>query len=244
MLFDHVGVWVSDVEASTRFYDTVFAAIGKGPAVGEKYLEWGGEFSIAQVDAGHAATENVHVAFWVPDHDAVRAFWQAGVDGGFADDGPPGPRPQYRDDYYGGFLRDPNGNSVEAVHHGVAREPGQVDHLWIGVRDVAAARRFYETLAPWAGLRVGREEEDRVQFRGERGSFMLVADGRPPTRNLHFAFPAPDHATVDGFHAAMLAAGFTDNGGPGERPEYHAGYYGAFVLDPDGTNVELVHHSR
>jgi catechol 2,3-dioxygenase-like lactoylglutathione lyase family enzyme len=242
MFFDHVGVWVSDVEESTRFYDTVLGAIGHEPAErGRKYVDWD-EFSIGQASEERPAVEHLHVAWWVPDHDAVRAFWQAGVDAGFADDGPPGPRPQYRDDYYGAFLRDPDGNSVEAGHHGIARKPGQVDHLWIGVRDIAASRRFYETLAPWAGLVVGREDSDRVQFRGERGSFMLVADGRPPTRNLHIALPAPDHATVDGFHAAMLAAGFTDNGGPGERPEYHAGYYGAFVLDPDGTNVELVDH--
>ena len=244
MFFDHVGVWVSDVEASTRFYDTVLVAIGKEPAeTGGKYVEWD-DFAIAQAYEDRPAVEHLHVAWWAPDRDAVRAFWQAGTDAGFADDGPPGPRPEYRDDYFGAFLRDPDGNSVEAVHHGSARQPGQVDHLWIGVTDVVAARRFYETLAPWAALEVGVEAEDRVQFRGERGSFMLVADGRPPTRNLHIAFPAPDHATVEGFHAAMLAAGHVDNGGPGERPEYHPGYYGAFVLDPDGTNVELVDHGR
>jgi catechol 2,3-dioxygenase-like lactoylglutathione lyase family enzyme len=244
VFFDHVGVSVSDVEASRGFYDTVLVAIGKERAeVGEKYVEWD-DFSIGQASQERPALEHLHVAWWAPDHDAVHAFWQAGVDTGYADDGPPGPRPQYGEDYYGAFLRDPDGNSVEAVHHGAAREPGQVDHLWIGVRDVAASRGFYETLAPWAGLHVGLEEEDRVQFRGERGSFMLVADGRPPTRNLHIAFPAPDHATVEGFHAAMVAAGHVDNGAPGERPEYHPGYYGAFVLDPDGTNVELVDHGR
>ena len=82
-----------------------------------------------------------------------------------------------------------------------------------------------------------------VQFRAADGaSCSFVADGRPPTRGLHFAFPAPDRATVDAFHRAATAAGHPDNGVPGERPEYHRGYYGAFVLDPDATNVEVVFH--
>ena len=61
---------------------------------------------------------------------------------------------------------------------------------------------------------------------------------------MHIAFPADDDATVDAFHAAPTAAGYRDDGAPGERPEYHAGYYGAFVLDPDGNNVEVVNHNR
>jgi catechol 2,3-dioxygenase-like lactoylglutathione lyase family enzyme len=65
-----------------------------------------------------------------------------------------------------------------------------------------------------------------------------------PTENVHVAFPAPDNAAVDEFHRVALAAGYRDNGPPRERPEYHAGYYGAFVLDPDGNNVEAVCHNR
>ena len=61
---------------------------------------------------------------------------------------------------------------------------------------------------------------------------------------MHLAFPAAENAIVDAFHAALTAAGFRDNGGPGERPQYHEGYYAAFVLDPDGNNVELVNHNR
>jgi catechol 2,3-dioxygenase-like lactoylglutathione lyase family enzyme len=64
-----------------------------------------------------------------------------------------------------------------------------------------------------------------------------------PTENVHMAF-AGDRNAVHAFHEAALAAGFRDNGAPGERPEYHAGYYAAFVLDPDGNNVEVVDHGR
>ena len=78
---------------------------------------------------------------------------------------------------------------------------------------------------------------------GDR-SFAIVADGRPPTENLHVAFPVADDETVSEFHRVATAAGYRDNGAPGERPEYHRGYVGAFVLDPDGNNIEAVHHNR
>ena len=119
-----------------------------------------------------------------------------------------------------------------------------IDHLWLGVRDLGASRRFYETVAPVVGLQV---EESRwpghVVVAGDRRHLMLVADGRPPTRNLHLAFPVPDDEAVAEFHRVATEAGYRDNGGPGERPEYHAGYVGAFVLDPNGWNVEAVHHN-
>ena len=100
------------------------------------------------------------------------------------------------------------------------------------VADVAAAKRFYETIAPHAGLSLGHDSPERARFTGAAGSFSLVSG--TPTEN----------ATVDAFHAAATGAGYRDNGGPGERPVYHAGYYGAFVLDPDGNNIEVVNHNR
>ena len=163
---------------------------------------------------------------------------------GHPDDGAPGPRPQYSPTYYGAFVRDPDGNSLEAVHHGEPREgENRLDHLWIRVRDLAESRLFYETVAPTVGLRVHEGDGGASTSSAASRSFALVQD-RPVTENLHLAFPAPDHATVDAFHRAALEAGFRDNGAPGERPEYHAGYYGAFVLDPDGNNIEAVFHDR
>ena len=67
---------------------------------------------------------------------------------------------------------------------------------------------------------------------------------RPLTEDVHIAFATDDDATVRAFHAAALAAGYEDNGAPGERAVYHPGYYGAFVLDPDGHNIEVVNHNR
>ena len=79
-----------------------------------------------------------------------------------------------------------------------------------------------------------------MHVEGNDRSFTLLEG--PPTENLHLAFSAADDAAVDAFHRAAVAAGYRDNGAPGERPEYHPGYYAAFVLDPDGTNVEAVCH--
>jgi catechol 2,3-dioxygenase-like lactoylglutathione lyase family enzyme len=121
---------------------------------------------------------------------------------------------------------------------------GQVDHLWIRVRDLGVSKRFYTTIAPYAGVELGVDEADRVQLKGADHSFSLVDDDRPLTEHVHIAFPAQDDATVRAFHAAALAAGYEDHGGPGERAVYHPGYYAAFVLDPDGHNVELVNHNR
>jgi len=70
----------------------------------------------------------------------------------------------------------------------------------------------------------------------------LVDNAKPLTTGCHLAWLAPDRAAVDAFHRAALAAGGRDNGGPGERAHYHPGYYGAFVIDPDGNNVEAVRH--
>ena len=105
-------------------------------------------------------TRGLHVGFRARDRAQVDAFWQAGIDAGHPDDGAPGPRTQYGPTYYGGFLLDPDGNSVEAVHgdRDDAVPDGRVDHLWIRVRDPQASRRFYTTIAPHAGLRLTHDD--------------------------------------------------------------------------------------
>ena len=166
------------------------------------------------------------------------------TDAGHEDHGAPGPRPQYSPGYYGAFVRDPDGNSVEAVYHGEPRGgENWVDHLWIRVRDLVESRLFYETVAATIGLRVRDGSANRFHVTNGRRSFALVAE-EPVTEHMHLAFPAPDRVTVEEFHRAAVEAGFRDNGAPGERPEYHPGYYAAYVLDPDGHNVEAVCHNR
>jgi catechol 2,3-dioxygenase-like lactoylglutathione lyase family enzyme len=241
-VFDHVTIRVSDRAASEAFYESVLQPLGidKGWA-DEHYAHWN-DFSLGAATDEKPVTRRLHIGFVAPARSHVDEFWRLGTEAGYRDDGAPGPRPQYGDDYYGAFLLDPDGNSVEAVHHGSLRTGGWVDHLWIRVADVATARRFYETVAPHAGFRLRRDTPSRAQFVGQSGSFSVVAG--TPTEYVHVAFPASENATVDAFHRAAIEAGYRDNGAPGERPIYHAGYYGAFVLDPDGNNVEVVNHNR
>ena len=242
-MFDHVTIRVSDRAASERFYDTVLPTLGiRKTGTGEHYTEWD-DFSIAAAGDERPVTRNLHIGFAARTHDLVRAFWEAGTGAGYRDDGEPGPRPIYGDDYFGGFVLDPDGNSTEGAFHDSLRQGGGVDHLWIRVADVAASKAFYETIAPHAGLRLKTDTPERAQFTTGNGSFSLVARDQP-TQNLHMAFPSADNAAVDAFHSAATGAGYRDNGAPGERSEYHPGYYGAFVLDPDGNNVELVNHNR
>lgn len=243
-MFDHVEIRVSDRAASRRFYDTVLAPLGYGVTHStEEYDEWY-DFGIAEVRDDRPVTRGLHVAFVARSREEVDAFWRAGVDAGYPSDGEPGPRPEYSPDYYGGFLLDPDGNSAEAVYGGRPREGANyIDHLWLRVGELESARHFWETVAPILGLRITGNHPERFHVVAAGRSFALVR-GDEPTRNAHIAFPAPTNEAVDEFHRAALAAGFRDNGAPGERPEYHKGYYGAFVFDPEGNNVEAVNHNR
>ena len=240
-MFDHVTIRVSDRAASERFYDTVLGTIGIDTThSGEHFTEWD-DFSLAQANAWNPATRGLHVGFAASSRERVDEFWRVGTAAGYLDDGEPGPRPEYGDDYYGGFLLDPDGNSAEAVNfEAIGRG---VDHLWIRVANVEASKRFYETIAPHARIGLGTDTPERAQFTGDSGSFSVLS-GDPLTRNLHIAFAASENAAVDDFHQAATEAGYRDNGTPGERTIYHPGYYSAYVLDPDGNNVELVNHNR
>ena len=241
-MFDHVTIGAGQREASERFYGLVLSPLCiERTGAGEDFDEWD-DFSLAQASAERPVTRRLHIGFSAPSRAHVDEFWRVGREAGYRDDGAPGPRPQYGSDYYGGFLLDPDGNSAEAVHHETLRTDGGVDHVWIRVRDVAASRRFYELAGSHAGFGLSGDTPERAQFKGSSGSFSVVA-GQAPTENLHMAFPA-DEAAVRDFHRAMLEAGYRDNGGPGERSAYHAGYYSAYVLDPDANNVEVVDHHR
>jgi len=113
-----------------------------------------------------------------------------------------------------------------------------IDHVHLRARDLAASKRFYAAALAVLGLEI-EMPGDEFFFVDEL--FISATDADTPTTHIHLAFQAEDRATVDAFHKAALAAGGTDNGAPGERP-YHPGYYAAFILDPDGNNIEAVYH--
>lgn len=130
-----------------------------------------------------------------------------------------------------------------------------IDHLGLTVRDLAASRAFYvAALAPLGlgivmqvpvdppALGFGLVGSTPDSLQSGEPSFW-IAQGAGPYPRVHVAFAADSHAAVDAFHAAAIASGGRDNGAPGLRPDYHPNYYAAFVLDPDGNNVEAVCHA-
>ena len=119
-----------------------------------------------------------------------------------------------------------------------------IDHLQLVVRDLEASRKFYEAVFNVLGVPMGGVADD--YFWADE-LFFSSADSQAAQGQLtgrhHLAFQARDVAMVEAFHQAALAHGGKDNGAPGERP-YHPGYYAAFVLDPDGNNIEAVYHGE
>jgi catechol 2,3-dioxygenase-like lactoylglutathione lyase family enzyme len=119
-----------------------------------------------------------------------------------------------------------------------------IDHIQLVVRDLAASRTFYSALMQSIGIPPGPSGDDHFSY-----DEMWVSTAESPaaqgalTGRVHFAFAAKDRGTVEAAYRAALEAGGKDNGKPGVR-EYHPGYYAAFVLDPDGNNIEVVHHGE
>lgn len=120
-----------------------------------------------------------------------------------------------------------------------------LDHVGFAVRDYARSKAFYEKALAPLGISVLYEPQGLAAGFGRDGKrfFWIEAQGRPVEGRLHLAFTAEDRDTVDAFHAAALEAGATDSGAPGVRAMYHPHYYGAYVFDPDGHNVEAVCHA-
>ena len=114
-----------------------------------------------------------------------------------------------------------------------------IDHFNLPVTDLARSTEFYERVLAVLGARLLHRDGDAVGFGIDQWSFGLALTHVPVPR-LHLAFHAASREVVDRFHAVALAAGAANNGAPGLRPQYHPDYYAAFVLDPDGHNLEAV----
>jgi catechol 2,3-dioxygenase-like lactoylglutathione lyase family enzyme len=119
-----------------------------------------------------------------------------------------------------------------------------LDHLGFNVTDYERSKAFYERALAPLGIELLMEPVDQVAGFGDdqKPYFWIAARAPAPQTPVHVAFDTGDRETVDAFHAAALEAGGTDNGAPGVREIYHPHYYGAYVLDPDGNNVEAVCH--
>ena len=242
-MFDHITLRVADLAVAGSAFTAVLDELEIEQTTSTPSFSVWGNFALTQTDEEHPIARRVHIAFVAPTPAHVDRFARAGIDAGFADDGPAGPRPDYADDYYAAFLKDPAGNSFEAVHRNGERPAGNIDHVAIRVNGVEASTAFYSTIGAAAGLTIRRQTPDRATFSvGASDGAVLVIAGEP-TQNIHIAFSGEDD-DVRRFHADATAAGYRSNGEPGERPRPHDRYYAAFVLDPDGNNIEVVNHHR
>jgi catechol 2,3-dioxygenase-like lactoylglutathione lyase family enzyme len=118
-----------------------------------------------------------------------------------------------------------------------------LDHIGLGVADIARSKAFYAAALAPLGYTLVMAWDDHAGFGIAPKPDFWIAPGAANAPPLHVAFRAETRAQVDAFHRAALAAGGRDNGAPGLRVHYHPTYYGAFVLDPDGHNVEAVCHA-
>ena len=120
---------------------------------------------------------------------------------------------------------------------------GSIDHVAIRVSDLEASTVFYWTIADAVGLTDRRQTADSATFALDESERSFIVIAGEPSQNAHIAFSGNDDE-VRRFHAEATAAGYRSNGEPGERDRYHPGYYAAYVLDPDGNNIEVVNHHR
>ena len=124
-----------------------------------------------------------------------------------------------------------------------------LDHIGLAVADMERSKAFYEAALKPLGIGLVMEVtaaqtggEAHAGFGAEEKPFFWIGTGAKPKGGAHVAFTARERAQVEAFHRAAMGAGGRDNGPPGLRPHYHPNYYGAFVLDPDGNNIEAVCH--
>jgi catechol 2,3-dioxygenase-like lactoylglutathione lyase family enzyme len=242
-VFDHITLRVADLPAASSAFKAVLDQLEIEQTSSTSGFAVWGNFALTQTDDEHPIARRAHVAFIAPTPDHVDRFAGAGIEAGFAEDGAPGPRVNYADGYYVAYLNDHAGNSFEAVHHDDHRPSGNIDHVTIGVADVAASTSFYSTIGPAAGLTLRSQAPDLAVFVVGASEGLLSVISGEPAENVHIAFSGED-VDVRRFHADAITAGYRSNGEPGERPRYHEGYYSAYVLDPDGNNIEVVNHHR
>ena len=241
-VFDHVGIRVSDQAASEAAYDALFATLGVEKVHSDDELaEWDNDFDISPTDPEHPVTRNLHIAFWAPSEDEVQRFWDAGRAAGCATTARPGRGRSTGPTTTAGSCSIPT--ATASRRYGGPAAPAREDRPPVDPRRRPAGHEalLLDDRAARRGSSWRRRARPRPVPLPRR--HVLVRPGEP-TIGLHLAFRRRDNATVDEFHRVAIDAGYLGNGEPGERPVYHPGYYGAFVLDPDGTNVEAVNHNR
>lgn len=275
----HMTLGSNDLERSAVFYDAVMPILGqaRAPISLDDFLAYAPTSGVSsgqdtgQFDAtGRIAPflcvcrpfddqpasrgNGFHIAWVAADKAAVEAFHKAALIHGGSDEGPPGYRPQYSATYFAAYVRDPDGNKLQAVHYekGLKAGPGGtiLSHVTLPFDDLDAGLAFYEpVLATFGVTRHYESESPGEDYAFSRGDADLPVayvqrpfDGQPAARGngQHVSFFAATSADVDHFFETALALGAEDDGSPGHRTSYTQPYYAAYIRDPSGTKIQAV----
>ncbi len=263
-MFSHFTLGSNDLARSQRFYDPIMTALDQRliqASLEDGYLMYAPDdgshphLFVCQPFDGLPATwsNGFHIAFNAPDQATVEAFHAAALAYGGFDDGAPGLRPHYAPDYFAAYVRDPDGNKLQAVCYLDGRTAGPtgdvISHITLGHSDLQRAGMFYGAVLGALGAQEIPEEGDATSlaFGGGQNELPVVYiqlpfDGRPVTwgNGTHTAFAAPSREAVQQFHAAALAHGGVCEGPPGLRPHYSEYYYAAYVRDAVGNKLQAV----
>ena len=192
-----------------------------------------------------------HLALMAESREQVDLFHAAALATGGRDEGAPGLREHYAPDYYAAYVRDPDGNKLQAVNYGegriMAAGQGAFSHVTVGSNDLERSLAFYDELMAVLGAERFYSEPEGTAY-GLPGSqkpgfsFRRPADGRAATwgNGTHVAFLAESRAKVERFHETALRLGGAEEGAPGPRPRYGPDYFGAYVRDLDGNKLQAV----
>lgn len=275
----HMTLGSNDLKKAAAFYDAVMPTLNhaRAPISLDKFLAYApvsgvssgkatGQYDptgriapflcVCQPYDGQQASRGngFHIAWVAADKAAVKAFHHAALAHGGADEGAPGYRSHYSSDYFAAYVRDPDGNKLQAVFYENGRIAGPggtiLSHVTLPVDDLKDGLAFYEPIFACLGITRHRNAEvpgeDYAFSRG--GVDMPVAyiqkpfDGNPAAygNGQHVSFFAETSAQVDQFYKAALALGARDDGPPGTRPAYTQPYYAAYIRDPTGTKIQAV----
>ena len=263
-MFSHFTLGANDLKRSRRFYDAVMSSLGQTliqAAPEEGYLMYGPPdqgyphlFICSPFDGLPATWSNgFHIAFNAADTAMVDRFHATALAEGGYDEGAPGLRPHYAADYYGAYVRDPDGNKLQTVCYSEGRRAGNtgdsLSHITIGLANLEREHAFCTAvLAPLGVVELPEEGDAESAGFGLAGFDLPMLylqpafDGRPVTwgNGCHTALAAPSRMAVDRFHAAGLERGGVCEGAPGLRPHYSANYYAAYLRDPVGNKLQAV----
>lgn len=262
-MFSHFTLGSNDMLRTAGFYDAVMPALGQKLLRKEEnaYRMYGppnGDFPhlfmVRPFDNLPATWSNgFHIAFNAPTEQIVDDFYYMAMSTGGINEGPPGLREHYAADYYGAYVRDPDGNKLQAVCYTNGRTSGEtgrwISHITLGHGNLARETRFYDAVFAALGI-VAVESESGFESVGYglEGCALPITyvqpsfDGRMATwgNGTHTAFKAATREAVNLFHQAALTNGGICDGPPGLRPQYSANYYAAYVRDPVGNKLQAV----